>query len=143
MAAEHRAGVAERLHVALERVDAAGEQQIRRVDPATGHGRADPAAAPAWVGGVEQPAVPAHELDQLRPGALEALAKRRGRDRARRGRVFTRELEDLAEHIRHPVLAVQAQQHPLRAADPDLLGQQVLVDAGHVVGAGRGPRARS
>ncbi len=52
---------------------------------------------------------------------------------AKRG-VVAVELQDVAEHVGHAVLAVQAQQHALGAADHHLLREQVLVDAARVVG---------
>src|SRR5687768_10785141 len=107
MAAEHGTRVGEALHVTLEGVDAPREEQVAGIEPATDDRRADPAPATTRVRRVEQAAVPAHEPAQARPGALESLAERGGRDLAHRGRLVARVLEHLAEHVGHPMLAVE------------------------------------
>jgi hypothetical protein len=54
-----------------------------------------------------------HELLDPFPRALQALAKRGRRDAAHVGGLVAGKPEDLAQHVGHSVLAIEAQQHPV------------------------------
>ena len=64
----------------------------------------------------DQSAISTRKGRDCRPGALESLPEYRRRHLERGRRLWTRHFEDLAEHVREPVLAIQTLQHAERAS---------------------------
>ena len=67
---------------------------------------------------------------EVGPRAREPLAERRGVDLENPGGLRSVELQDLTENVRQPVVAIQTEQHPVRAPELDLLEEEALVDRG-------------
>ena len=100
---------------------------LSRLHLADLHCRTDLATAAAGIGGVDEAADALHIAAQRLASASETLAKCVGRNIQYRRPLLTAHLEHLAQNISHPLLPIQAQQHPLRALQFHLAHQQRLI----------------
>ena len=81
--------------------------------------------ATTWPGWVEDAALRSQELEQPRAGAGEPLAIGRRIDRENRRGLVARERQDLREDERDPKIAIQTEQHRLRASQADFACEQL------------------
>src|SRR5690242_14105112 len=103
------ADLAEDLGKAPGDVGRTREQEVMRVHAAAADRRRDSLATAAGVLRVRQPAARLHEPDDRSPGTSEALAEGRRRGLESGGRLAMIQLQDLAEDVGEPVLAIKTE----------------------------------
>src|SRR5438445_10349648 len=120
----HFADLLKHRKCAARRLRTPGEEEARRIEAAVADRRVHTARATTRHCCVHESAMRTHECPQVFTSAGQALAKRSRLYGQHVGGIFALQLEHVTQDVRDAVIAIETEQHCLRAADFDLFLKQ-------------------